>query len=104
LVAQSEGEELGLEVRFGEVDLRSGLLTLAWRETLDACVRLRTCLREEARSTLKRSEDSPVLVSMVIEPRSMVTALAARRMRARRRRVGGGELIGYVVAIYNYRY
>jgi hypothetical protein len=95
-VAKAEGDELGLEALLGEGDLRGGRGTLACRASWEDCVRFSTCFREEVRSTLKRSEDSPVLASMVTDPRSMETQ-AERPRRTRRRMATVGRLLIYVV-------
>lgn len=55
-------------------------------------MRLSTCFREEARSTLNRSDESPVLAYMVTHPRSML-AQVERAMRARKRRAEGVGLL-----------
>lgn len=71
---------------------------MACRTSCEDCVRLSVCLREEERSTLNRSEESPVLTSMLTEPRSMETA-AERVMMASRRGAKRGELRIYVADI-----
>jgi hypothetical protein len=101
-MAQSERDELRLERILSERDLNGMGGTLACRTNCEDCVRLSVCLSEEERSTLKRSERSPVLASMLTKPRSMETA-AERAISASRRERDRKELLIYVVDIY-YRY
>ena len=101
-MAQSERNEFRPECIISEWDLYGWENTLACRSNCDDCVRLSVCLSDDERSTLKRSERSPVLASMLTKPRSMETAVE-RVVSTNRRDTSSKEFLIYVVDIY-YRY
>lgn len=72
-MSESESNKLGLKVIIAEGNLSLGEGTLVSIFTREDCVRLSSCLRVELRSTLCLYDTSPVMVSSVIHPFSIVT-------------------------------